>query len=105
VTLADRLRRSLARLVNRQRDPEGDLVACPCCAFLTLPARGQYELCPVCFWEDDGQGDDDADVVRGGPNGPLSLAQARANYAKFGACSQAFLQNVRPPTPEERPSG
>jgi hypothetical protein len=27
---------------------------------------------PVCFWEDDGQDDHDADLVRGGPNGALS---------------------------------
>jgi hypothetical protein len=100
VTLADRLRRSLALFVSVQRDPKGDLVACPCCASLTLPARGQYELCPVCYWEDDGQDDDDADLVRNGPNGPVSLTQARANYAAFGACDQAFLHKVRPPTPE-----
>jgi hypothetical protein len=91
--------------VDVQRDPEGGLVACPCCACLTLPTRGDYELCPVCFWEDDGQDDDDADVVRGGPNGLLSLTQARANYAAFGACDRTFLQKVRPPRPEERPVG
>jgi hypothetical protein len=88
-----------------QRDPEGGLVACPCCACRTLPTRGDYELCPVCFWEDDGQDDDDADVVRGGPNGLLSLTQARANYAAFGACDRPFLQKVRSPKPEESPVG
>jgi hypothetical protein len=87
-----------------QRGPEGGLVACPCCACVTLPARGDYELCPVCFWEDDGQDDDDADVVRGGPNGLLSLTQARANYAAFGACDRAFLSKVRSPRAEERPT-
>ncbi len=87
-----------------QCDPEGGLIACPCCASLTLPARGHYELCPVCFWEDDGQDNDDADVVRGGPNGPLSLTQARANYAALGACDRAFLQQVRSSRPEERPA-
>ncbi len=29
-------------------------------------------------WEDDGQDGHDADVVRGGPNGRLSLIVARA---------------------------
>src|SRR5688572_21113282 len=86
VSLAERLRRRFALLVDVQREPGHSLVACPCCASLTLPARGQYELCPVCFWEDDGQDDDDADVVRGGPNGLLSLTQAQANYAASGAC-------------------
>jgi hypothetical protein len=105
VNLAERLRRRFAALVDGQRDPEGGFVTCPCCAFLTLPTRGDYELCPVCFWEDDGQDDDDADLVRRGPNGLLSLTQARANYAAFGACDQTVLQKVRPPRPEERPGG
>ena len=41
-------------------------------------------VCPVCFWEDDG---DDLDRV-GGANGDLTLAQARRNYAAFGACTE-----------------
>ena len=40
---------------------------CPCCQFRTLSARGAYEICPVCLWEDDGQDDHDAELVRGGP--------------------------------------
>jgi hypothetical protein len=43
---------------------------------LTLNERGGWEICAVCFWEDDGQDDHDADNVRGGPNGALSLTQA-----------------------------
>jgi hypothetical protein len=31
-------------------------------------------------WEDDGQGDDDADEIRGGANGPLSLTAYREMY-------------------------
>lgn len=27
---------------------------CPCCGYRTLPSLGDYELCPVCWWEDDG---------------------------------------------------
>ena len=79
--------------------------ACPCCAFVTLPMRGGYDICPVCFWEDDGQDEHDAGRVRGGPNGALSLAQARRNYAVFGATEQRLLPHVRSPLPEERPKG
>jgi hypothetical protein len=57
---------------------------------------------PVCFWEDDGQDDSDADIVRGGPNYTLSLTEARANYARIGACEERVLPHVRPPRPEER---
>ena len=74
---------------------------CPCCGFRTLSERGAYDICPVCFWEDDGQDDHNPDVVRGGPNGALSLTQARANYRRFKACEERFVKNVRPPRPEE----
>ena len=26
---------------------------CPCCGYRTLDGSDMYELCPVCFWEDD----------------------------------------------------
>ena len=78
--------------------------ACPCCRFLTLPERGGYEICPVCFWEDDGQDDHDADRVRGGPNGQLSLTQARLNFAEYGACDERCRAFVRPPNDRERPA-
>ncbi|GEL05985.1 CPCC family cysteine-rich protein [Rummeliibacillus stabekisii] len=27
---------------------------CSCCNYETLVQRGEYGICPVCFWEDDG---------------------------------------------------
>jgi hypothetical protein len=53
---------------------------CPCCGYWTLSERGTFEICAECGWEDDGQDDADADVVRGGPNGALSLTAAREHY-------------------------
>ena len=44
---------------------------------------------------------DAADVVRGGPNGGLSLTQARINYRQFGACAEQSIEHVRPPRPDE----
>ncbi|MFD7877305.1 CPCC family cysteine-rich protein [Streptomyces sp. NPDC059766] len=60
---------------------------CPCCGFVTLAERAMYAICPVCFWEDDGQDDHDADECRGGPNGRLSLTEARRNFEANGSCS------------------
>ena len=54
-----------------------------------------FELCPVCFWEDDGQDNHDADEVRGGPNRSLSLEDARRNFRLFRACDERFRENVR----------
>ncbi|WP_369334942.1 CPCC family cysteine-rich protein [Xanthomonas sacchari] len=70
---------------------------CPCCSYKTLSERGAFEICAVCFWEDDGQDDDDADEVLGGPNGNLSLTQARANYQQFGVSRRQDLRYVIPP--------
>jgi hypothetical protein len=77
-------------------------ISCPCCRALTLDMRGGFECCPVCYWEDDGQDDADADDVRGGPNGTLSLSQARANFAVHGASEPQYATHVRPSLPDER---
>ena len=76
---------------------------CPCCRYLTILEPGGFEICPVCFWEDDGQGDHDADVVRGGPNALLSLTDARKSFEQSGACDELSLKYVRAPRDEEVP--
>ena len=81
----------------------GVVYPCPCCGYKTLSERGGFEICSVCFWEDDGQDDHDADVVRGGPNHSLSLTKALENYHRFGACLKKHIKDVRLPLPEERP--
>ena len=61
---------------------------CPCCGYPTLskridPQMPEWDICVLCNWEDDGQDDSFADVVRGGPNGIYSLTQARENFKKY----------------------
>ncbi len=64
---------------------------CPCCGHQTLTERAGYDICEECWWEDDGQGDDDADEVAGGTNGNLSLTAARENYKRIGvSCERAI---------------
>jgi hypothetical protein len=70
---------------------------CPCCRYKTLRGRAQDEICPVCFWHDDGQDEHDADQVRGGPNYELSLSRARENFRQIGAASERVLTHVRKP--------
>ncbi|WP_079038128.1 CPCC family cysteine-rich protein [Streptomyces sp. NBRC 110028] len=57
----------------------------------TAAPAADYESCPVCFWEDDGQDDHDADEVRGGPNRGLSLTEARPNFHAMGACDERCI--------------
>ena len=59
-------------------------------------------LCPVCWWEDDGQEDEDAGDVRLTVNGTLSLQQARENYAHFHAADLHFVTHVRKPQVTEQ---
>ena len=78
--------------------------ACPCCGFYTLDEepKGTFDICPVCYWEDDNiQSDDPA--YEGGANG-VSLIKARENFKKFGAISEQYIQYVRNPAEEETAS-
>jgi len=56
---------------------------CPCCGYPTLGERNAYEICELCNWEDDGQDDDDVDIIKGGPNSDYSLKEARQNFKLY----------------------
>jgi hypothetical protein len=74
---------------------------CPCCGYRTLSEfPGSYEICSICFWEDDPVQLLDPGFT-GGAN-RLSLVECQANYTRFGACEQRFISNVRPVLNEER---
>ena len=89
--------------VNVTRGPEGGPYACPCCGYLTLDERGRHGICPVCFWEDDGQDEHAAGTIRGGPTHGLSRPQARDNFARTGAGGPRYVDKVRDPAPHEHP--
>lgn len=61
--------------------------ACPCCGYLSIAAGedGICNICPVCFWENFGEG----------PN-HLSLAEAQANFRRIGAMDERSLSFVDP---------
>ncbi|MEM9981509.1 MAG: CPCC family cysteine-rich protein [Bacteroidota bacterium] len=61
-----------------------DLIACPCCGYKTLENRNAFEICTICWWEDDGQDNKHADEIWGGPNYGVSLTQARHFYLTIG---------------------
>ncbi len=71
------------------------LSQCPCCDYFTLDEPHAWDICPVCFWEDDGEYLHQPDC--GSPaNGSLSLRQARENFRAFGACEATMVENVLP---------
>ncbi|MCT2585619.1 CPCC family cysteine-rich protein [Actinophytocola gossypii] len=73
---------------------------CPCCGYTTFgEPPGSYEICQVCFWEDD------AVQLRwpdwsGGANKP-SLIDAQRAYAEHGATEFRFTGLVRRGTAPE----
>lgn len=69
-----------------------NLKQCPCCDYFTLTNRGNYEICEICFWEDDGQ-DLTELIIHSGPN-HITLGEARMNFLKFGACTENSVDYV-----------
>lgn len=100
---------------------KGKRFACPCCGCLTLDYRREYDICPVCYWEDDayifikdGKIESlclDRDVddeklldVPSSANHGLTLREGRENYQKFGACEESMIEYVRKPKKRELPN-
>lgn len=71
---------------------------CRCCNYNSLNEfpNGTYEICEICFWEDDTYQTENPND-EGGPN-RVSLIQARKNYEEFGACEFDMKKNVQKPT-------
>ncbi|MBO0475429.1 hypothetical protein DOK76_00015 [Vagococcus sp. DIV0080] len=72
---------------------------CPCCKYYTIEGEGEYDICKVCFWEDDPSGIIYPKEAVGA--NAISLNKARKNYIEFGASEKRFLSNVRSPLFEE----
>jgi cysteine-rich CPCC protein len=73
---------------------------CPCCGHQTLAeGPGDYDVCGVCFWEDD------PSALRwpltaGGPNG-VPLIDAQRTYEDVGACVGEYRDRARRASADE----
>ena len=63
---------------------------CPCCGYRSLEEGRAYQVCRVCFWEDDGT--QDLDTISA-PN-HMTLREARQNFERLGAVSESFRPHV-----------
>ena len=63
--------------------PQETRFACPCCGYPTLTERAAYDICSLCYWEDDGQDTDHANEFWPGPNHGYSLSEARSNFHTY----------------------
>ena len=59
------------------------LLPCPCCDFATIESYGDFDICPVCGWEDDGANPEIASHLDGGEGGPngKTLREGRREFA------------------------
>ncbi len=67
---------------------------CPCCGYLVFDeSPGSYEICPICFWEDD-LAQLRFPRMSWGAN-RVSLIEAQENYFRHGVSELRFRSNVR----------
>lgn len=57
-----------------------ELYTCPCCGYPMLSERESYEICLLCWWEDEFEDDPHLDRVSG-PN-HITLREGRANFER-----------------------
>ncbi len=84
---------------NRQPNKYGNY-PCQCCEYFTIrnPKTHGYELCEVCFWEDD------RDIKTADEEGELngiSLNEAKTNFKLFKVYDAGSVDFCRDPLPEE----
>ncbi|MFI6283323.1 CPCC family cysteine-rich protein [Streptomyces sp. NPDC051018] len=96
---ADARGEPLPEPVNYVAPPPEGWFPCPCCGHQMFGEMGQYEICSVCFWEDDLSQLRKPEMPFG-PNG-VSLVEAQRNYERFGAMEERFRSKVRPPKSDE----
>ncbi|RZJ40579.1 MAG: hypothetical protein EON86_12100 [Brevundimonas sp.] len=64
---------------------------CPCCGYRTLAEGwGSFEVCAICWWEDDGV---------------HSLAEGQLYFITAGVSDPRFTDHVRAPTEDEADPG
>jgi rubredoxin len=81
---------------------EKEQYTCPCCGYMVLNEEppGTYDICSICYWEDDPIQFDDPDY--GGGANKLSLRTAQANFAKYGYSDKSCKDHVRKPTESDK---
>ena len=76
------------------------MYTCPCCGYKVFEEfPGSFDICPICYWEDDAV-QLFFPMMSGGAN-KVSLIEAQVNYFQFGASTIQMVKNVREPKDTE----
>ena len=89
-------------LFPRKSNIKSEKFACPCCGYRTFDIEpdGTYEICPICFWEDDPIQLEDPNLESGANN--VSLKQGQRNFIEFRACDKEMIKHTRKPKKSEQ---
>ena len=75
---------------------------CPCCGyFMFEEPPNSYDICEICFWEDDALQLEFATTLDGGAN-TTTLAEAQRTFADIGASTARLAAHVRKPNANDR---
>jgi RNAse (barnase) inhibitor barstar len=75
---------------------------CPCCGYVVFrDPPGSYEICPICFWEDDALQLEFASTLAGGANAP-TLVEAQRYYREYRVSEPRLRRLVRSPGTQDR---
>ena len=75
---------------------------CPCCGyFMFEEPPNSYDICEICFWEDDALQLEFATTLDGGANA-MTLAEAQRDFAEVGAKAASRAGFVRKPNANDR---
>ena len=89
---------SVLPLLKKKDEPKK--YKCPCCGYYTFEKKERaYDICPVCFWEDDPVQYENPTMSNGANH--VSLSVARVNYKHFNACDTEMKKYVRGPKKDE----
>ena len=89
---------SVLPLIKKKDEPKK--YKCPCCGYFTFEKKERaYDICPVCFWEDDPEQYNNPTLHNAANH--VSLAEARINYKHFAACDPEMRKYVRGPKKDE----
>ncbi|HMQ53923.1 MAG TPA: CPCC family cysteine-rich protein [Anaerolineae bacterium] len=99
--LAEHLRRVVGLQVDGVEGPLPTWLPCPVCGYHTLAVVGDWDTCPVCGWISDPV----QEAIHDDPTGAngISLHQARQNFQKYGAISQAKATELDPDAKQRYP--
>lgn len=89
------LEKELEKVYHKKIRVEGTpttLFPCPCCDYKSLTDRGEYSICKVCFWEDDGN----TNLQKYSSVNKMTLMEAKRNFLTIGAIDEQFLKFIEP---------